>query len=62
MQINLIIGRGHHVALSTINDSATGGILRMGYIKGRKARDIAKTAVELLDNSAPFIPTMTTDN
>jgi hypothetical protein len=50
MQIDLIIGRGHHVALSTINDSATGGILRMGYIKGRKARDIAKTAVELLEN------------
>jgi hypothetical protein len=62
MQINLIIGRGHRMALFTKNNSATGGILRKGYIKGREARDIAKTAVELLDNSAPFIPTMTTDN
>jgi hypothetical protein len=33
MQIDLIIGKGHRMALFTKNNSATGEKLRMGYIK-----------------------------
>jgi IS30 family transposase len=59
--MDLIIGKEHKGALLTINDRDT-GVLRMGYIKGKEAVDVEKKAVALLEDSAPFLPTITTDN
>ena len=59
--MDLIIGKGHKGALLAINDRAT-GILDMAHLKGKEAKDIEKKAIELLENSAPFIHTITTDN
>lgn len=61
LEMDLIIGKGHKGALLTINDRAT-GVLRMGYIKGKEAVDIEKKAIALLEDSAPFLRTITTDN
>lgn len=61
LEMDLIIGKGHKGALLTINDRAT-GVLRMGYIKGKEAVDVEKKAVALMEDSAPFLRTITTDN
>lgn len=61
MEMDLIIGKGHQGALLTINDRAT-GMLKMGYVKGKEAKDIEDKAIELLEDSAPFLHTITTDN
>lgn len=61
MEMDLIIGKGHSGALLTINDRAT-GILNMGYLKGKEAKDIEDKAIELLEDFAPFMHTITTDN
>lgn len=61
MEMDLIIGKGHKGALLTINDRAT-GILKMGYVKGKEAKDIENKAIELLEDLAPFMHTITTDN
>lgn len=61
MEMDLIIGKGHNGALLTINDRAT-GILKMGYVKGKEAKDIELKSIELLEDFAPFMHTITTDN
>jgi len=61
MEMDLIIGKGHNGALLTINDRAT-GILKMGYVKGKEAKDIENKAIELLEDFVPFMHTITTDN
>ena len=61
LEMDLIIGKGHKGALLTINDRAT-GVLRMGYIKGKEAVDVEKKAMTLLEDSTPFLRTITTDN
>ena len=61
LEMDLIIGKEHKGALLTINDRAT-GVLRMGYIKGKEAVDVEKKAVALMEDSAPFLRTITTDN
>lgn len=61
LEMDLIIGKGHKGSLLTINDRAT-GVLMMEYIKGKEAMDIEKKAIALLEDSAPFLRTITTDN
>lgn len=61
MEMDLIIGKGHKGALLTINDRAT-GTLRMGHVKGKEAVDIERKALALLEDSIPFLKTITTDN
>ena len=61
MEMDLIIGKGHKGALLTINDRAT-GILNMAHIQSKEAQDIERTAIKLLEDSAPFMHTITTDN
>lgn len=61
LEMDLIIGKGQRGALLTINDRAT-GILRMGHVKGKEAKDIENRAIELLGDWAPLMHTMTTDN
>lgn len=61
LEMDLIIGKGHKGALLTINDRVT-GMLWMAHIKGKGAVDIEKKAIALLEDSAPFLPIITTDN
>lgn len=61
MEMDFIIGKGYNGALLTINDRAT-GVRKMGYVKGKEAKDIENKAIELLKDLAPFMHTITTDN
>lgn len=61
LEIDLVIGKGHKGALLTINDRAT-GMLKMGYIESKSAKEVQGKTEELLDNWRPFIKTITSDN
>lgn len=61
MEMDLIIGKGHKGALLTINDRAT-GMLKMGHVSSKESQDIENKAIELLEDSAPYMHTITTDN
>ncbi|MEM8523606.1 MAG: IS30 family transposase [Bacteroidota bacterium] len=61
LEINLIIGKGHHQALLTINDRAT-GLLFMDKVLTKKAEEIEAKTIELLQDWKPFIMTITSDN
>lgn len=61
LEIDLIIGKGHHQALLTINDRAT-GILFMDKVQNKQAQLIQAKAVELLKDWKPLIKTITSDN
>jgi len=61
LEIDLIIGRDHKGALLTINDRAT-GMLKMAHVKSKEAKEIEAGALELLEDWAPFLCTITSDN
>ncbi|UZO82106.1 IS30 family transposase [Aquimarina sp. ERC-38] len=61
LEIDLVIGKDHRGALVTINDRAT-GMLRMGHIENKSAREVQVKTEELLEDWKPFIKTITSDN
>jgi len=61
LEIDLVIGKDHQGALLTINDRAS-GMLKMGHIKSKSAKEVQVKTEELLDNWRPFIKTITSDN
>lgn len=61
LEIDLVIGANHKGALLTINDRAT-GMLKMKYIENKEAKVIEENTIELLEEWAPFIHTITSDN
>jgi IS30 family transposase len=61
LEIDLIIGKGHNQALLTINDRAT-GLLFMGKVPNKEAREIELKTISLLENWRPLIHTITSDN
>lgn len=61
LEIDLIIGKGHHQALLTINDRVT-GLLFMDKVLTKQAEEIEAKTIELLKDWKPFIITMTSDN
>lgn len=60
-EIDLIIGKGHKQAILTLNDRVT-GILVMGKVPSKKAIQIEKKTVALLEEWKPIIHTITSDN
>ena len=61
LEIDLVIGANHKGALLTINDRAT-GMLKMKHIESKEAKVIEENTIELLEEWAPFIHTITSDN
>ncbi len=61
LEIDLIIGKDHKGALLTINDRAT-GMLKIGHIENKSAKEVQMKTEELLENWRPFIKTITSDN
>ncbi len=61
LEIDLIIGKGHKGALLNINDRST-GMLKMGHILSKEAKDVELKTKELLEEWAPFLSTITSDN
>lgn len=61
LEIDLIIGKNHKQAILTINDRAT-GVLKMGKLKSKNAKEVSEKAYELLREWKPMIKTITADN
>lgn len=61
LEIDLVIGKGHKQALLTINDRAT-GLLIMGKVLSKEAKEIEMKAVSLLEDWKPLLHTITSDN
>lgn len=61
LEIDLVIGKGHHQALLTINDRAT-GILFMDKVESKEAVVVEEKTKELLEEWKPLIQTITSDN
>ena len=61
LEIDLVMGKDHKGALLTINDRAT-GMLRMGAIKTKSAKEVQIKTEQLLEDWSPFIKTITSDN
>ena len=60
-EIDLIIGKDHKEAILTLNDRVT-GVLVMGKVSSKKALEIEKKTVSLLEDWKPIIHTITSDN
>ena len=61
LEIDLVVGKDHKGALVTINDRAT-GMLRMGHVKTKSAKQVQVKTEQLLEEWRPFIKTITSDN
>lgn len=61
LEIDLVIGKGHQQALLTINDRAT-GLLRMGKVPNKEAKEIEIKTIALLEDIKPLLHTITSDN
>lgn len=61
LEIDLVIGQHHKMALLTINDRAT-GMLFMDIIDNKEARSVEAKTIELLQDWKPLIQTITSDN
>lgn len=61
LEIDLVVGKDHKGELLTINDRAT-GMLKMGHVKNKSAKEIEAKSVQLLEQWRPFIKTITSDN
>lgn len=60
-ETDLIIGKNHHQAIFTANDRST-GILRMGKVKSKEAKEIETIAIHLLEEFTTTMHTITSDN
>ncbi len=61
LEIDTVIGKNHKGALVTINSRAS-GMLKMGKVATREAKEVAKAAKELLSDWLPYLKTITADN
>ncbi|NQY01384.1 MAG: IS30 family transposase [Flavobacteriaceae bacterium] len=61
LEFDLIIGEHHNQAILTINDRAS-GMLKMVKVFSKKADEITRKAIELLQEWKPYIHTITADN
>lgn len=61
LETDLIIGKDNKEAIVTINDRAT-GMLKMKHVSTKEAEVVAAAICELLEDWAPYIHTITSDN
>jgi len=60
-EIDLIIGKNHNQGIFTANDRAT-GLLRMGKVKSKEAKEIETVTVGVLEEFTTIMHTITSDN
>lgn len=60
-ETDLIIGKNHNQAIFTANDRAT-GLLRMGKVKSKEAKEIETVAIDILGEFTTILHTITSDN
>ncbi len=61
LEVDLILGENHKQAIVTINDRAS-GILKMGKVFSKQAREVGDKICELLEDWRPYLKTITSDN
>ncbi|TXD54917.1 IS30 family transposase [Polaribacter sp. IC066] len=61
LEVDLIIGKNHHQAILTINDSAS-GMLKMKKVASKQADVVTRAIIELLEDWKPYLFTVTADN
>jgi transposase, IS30 family len=60
-ETDLIIGKNHNQAIFTANDRST-GLLRMGKVNSKEAKEIENVAIDLLGEFTSILHTITSDN
>ncbi|MDC3220643.1 IS30 family transposase [Flavobacteriales bacterium] len=61
IEVDLIIGKQNHQAMPTINDRAS-GMVKIRKVESKQAKEISRVMIEALEDWAPYIKTITSDN
>jgi len=61
LEVDLIIGKNHKQAIITINDRAS-GMLKMQKVNSKKAEEVSRSIVSMLEDWKPYLKTITSDN